>query len=133
MPVTVKLVNKFPLISAEMRRNAGQAVRATALRIETTAKESMAGPKSGRIYPRSSGEHQASAPGEAPAIDTGALVNSVGMEMVSSLTAQVGTDKEYGLYLEYGTARVAARPWLTPAVEQERDGFVEAMRRIAGR
>jgi hypothetical protein len=33
------------------------------------------------------------------------------------LSAEVGTDLAYGRDLEFGTRRLAARPWLRPAVE----------------
>jgi len=76
--------------------------------------------------------HRASAPGEAPATDTGELVNSISVEMTRQTEALVMVDAEYGAALEYGTARVAARPFLTPAAEGARAAFVRDMQKLEG-
>jgi phage gpG-like protein len=81
------------------------------------------GPKSGRTY----GAHTASAPGQYPASDTGRLAGSVRMELpqAGNVTGRVGTAVAYGPMLEFGTARMAARPWLLPSFERAKIG-VEA-------
>lgn len=63
--------------------------------------------------------------GETPGVDTGALKASIKAEPGDErLTWVVHDGVEYGVYLEYGTEnedgsiRMAARPWLLPAVEQ---------------
>jgi ubiquitin len=54
------------------------ALFASAKKVEKEAKQSiLSGEKSGRIYQRRSVTHRASAPGQAPASDTGRLVNSI--------------------------------------------------------
>src|SRR5262245_7162584 len=74
-------------------------------------------PKTGRIYTRRGVEHQASAPGEAPATDTGRLVNSITTEYdEQNLSGKVSANTEYAEYLEYGTARMDARPFMRPAL-----------------
>jgi hypothetical protein len=52
-------------------------VKSLAFTIEARMKAIMPGKRSGRIYRYGRGEHQASAPGEPPAIDTGNLLNSI--------------------------------------------------------
>jgi HK97 gp10 family phage protein len=48
---------------------------------------------------------------------SGRLANSVTVETApDGLAATVGTDVAYGTYLELGTRRMAARPWLQPAL-----------------
>jgi len=48
---------------------------------------------------------------------SGGLVNSVTIEMApDGLAATIGTDVATGTYLELGTRRMAARPWLQPAL-----------------
>lgn len=81
-------------------------------------------PKTGRIYRRRSVEHQASAPGESPASDTGRLVNSIrtGYDM-NALVGTVTASTAYAAALEYGTARMAARPYLRPALARRRDAI----------
>ena len=63
--------------------------------------------------------HQASAPGEAPASDTGTLVNSITTTIQrEQLTATVSVHSIVGKYLEFGTDRMAPRPFMRPALDQ---------------
>lgn len=124
--VTTIVFNRLPQLESQLRERAGLAVRKAAFDIEAGAKQSMKGPKSGATYKRGSKSHQASAPGEAPAIDTGNLVNSIQTD-VQGLRAEVGTAVEYALYLEYGTSKMAARPFLGPAAEAVRPSLIQAM------
>ena len=80
------------------------------------------GPKTGRVYKRRSVSHQASAPGEYPATDAGRLASSVWMNLSTPqhLEGSVGTNILYGPHLEFGTSRMAARPWLMPSLEKAR-------------
>jgi HK97 gp10 family phage protein len=100
--------------------------------VEADAKQSiLSGDKHGRVYKRGKTvSHRASAPGEAPASDAGRLVNSVNAEAVSNeLAAEVhagGGVVNYARALEFGTAKMAARPFFQPAAEKNR-------RRIADR
>jgi HK97 gp10 family phage protein len=73
------------------------------------------------------GTHQASAPGEAPASDTGRLAGDLAI-VVTGLTATVGTALEYGKYLEYGTMKIEERPWLRPALDRNRKLFVDRIK-----
>jgi hypothetical protein len=84
------------------------------------------GPEGGaRIY----GAHP-SAPGEPPRKQTGRLRASVAHEVdPTSLTARVGTNLKYGRWLELGTNRLAARPWLRRALNETRP----AVRRLLAR
>lgn len=76
------------------------------------------GPKTGRVY----GRHQASAPGEAPASDTGRLVNSITTAFDDvKLTGTVAANTDYAEYLEYGTATMEPRPFLRPALTAKRE------------
>jgi hypothetical protein len=82
--------------------------------------------KHGRIYEHGSVTHRASAPGEAPAIDTAALAKSptfVVEKDGDDWAATIGPSVESGRadvaeYLEFGTARIEARPAWRPALEQ---------------
>jgi len=47
---------------------------------------------------------------------SGRLARRVTVETTpDGLAATVGTDLDYGTFLEFGTRRMAARPWLRPA------------------
>lgn len=51
-------------------------------------------------------------------VDTGRLRNSLHHE-VKNFTLRVGSrDVEYSAYVEYGTSRTPAQPYLRPAIEQ---------------
>ena len=132
MPTIVTTVtsNRFAWIAARLPRETGEVVEDTCKRIEERVKVGMAGAHSGRMY----GTHQASAPGEMPAVDTSHLVNSVNSEMTGPTEGVVHTgDVPYAVHLEYGTVHMAARPYFTPAAEAERDGFVTEMSRLERR
>lgn len=105
-------------MSDEVRVKVGEAVQATAAELEAAVKIKMQqGPHTGRIYRRGNVVHQASAPGQPPAPDTGALMQSVYHEMDGPLSAVAGSRLVYSQYLEFGTSRMAARPVWRPAVE----------------
>jgi len=128
--LTVKF-NRLPQISADAKDNAARAVRTSTLAINQIAKASMRGSKSGRIYSRGKKSHQASAPGEAPAIDTSKLVNSLQEEFENGgLTGYAFTNIDYAPHLEYGTVKMAARPFYVPAAEREFKNFSRDMKRI---
>jgi hypothetical protein len=88
------------------------------------------GPKSGRTYRKGNVTHQASAPGQYPASDTGRLATGVRMEMPQPgrIIGRVGTAVAYGPHLEFGTSRMAARPWLLPSFERAKIGVEKELR-----
>lgn len=131
LKVTAKVVfDHIPQITAAMRPRASLAVQKTLLDIERMAKESMQGPKSGRLYERADKPHQASAPGEAPAIDLGLLVGSIQTRMEGDISGMVFTNIDYAQSLEFGSIRMAARPFFTPAAVEAWPGFVAAMKEV---
>ena len=133
---SVEIKSNLLNLSADVKDEIGKAVMKLALELEAEIKCQMAEGKSGRIYERGGSTHQASAPGEAPAIDTGAYVNSIQTTETKD-GAEVGTNMEYGPFLEFGTSRIAKRPHFTPAaerIERKIPGEVaEAVERAAGR
>jgi phage gpG-like protein len=114
---SVQIKSNLLNLAGDVRGEIDKAVMKLALEMEADIKSRMAEGKSGAIYRRGSGTHQASAPGEAPAIDTGAYVNSIQTKKTDD-GAEVGTNMEYGPFLEFGTGRIAKRPHFTPAVER---------------
>jgi len=75
-----------------------------------------------------------SAPGEPPRKQTGRLRASVTYEVdEAAIEAQVGTNVEYGKYLELGTKRgLAPRPWLRRALDESRDKVMSFLGNIGG-
>ena len=101
------------------------AVAETALAAANDVKASMLAEKSGALYRRGKVTHQASAPGEAPAVDTRQLVGSIVTERLAPMRHAVNANTEYAIHLEYGTRNMAPRPFMRPALERSRDLFVE--------
>ena len=128
--MTIALQSQIPTLRATLRRRASRLVRDVRDRIVATAKISMTGPKSGRGYRRGNRTHQASAPGEAPAVDTGLLINSIQTAEEGDLRAVLGVGAEYGIWLEFGTRRMAPRPFLGPAFEQAKPIFEAGIREL---
>lgn len=101
--MAVEFTNRFGAALGALDRAASTLVRKTALEIEADIKRDMASEKHGRTY----GAHVASARGEAPAIDSGALVNSVQTALDGAYAAEVGTPQEYAPILETTLERPA--------------------------
>ena len=92
-------------------------VRKAAKYAQRKMQNKLEGEGTGRIYSRpGGGTYQASSPGEPPAERTGALLRSLRRQRMGLLTYRVGTELDYGRYLEYGTERIEARPWLRSSI-----------------
>lgn len=100
--------NDFDRIADELAPKVRAAVDATALDISAAAKRS------------------------APVL-TGNLRRSLHTRHLRGFRSRVGTNVEYAPFVEYGTSRMAARPYLTPAVEAVRGAFIDRLRRVFGR
>jgi len=91
-------------------------------------------PGASRKKTKSGKRHYAAAPGKPPAIDMGILRSSIMHEVEQhgmsidgrvgpdvehiAAKAPVGTDVNYGLYLELGTSKMEPRPFLRPALRR---------------
>jgi hypothetical protein len=122
----------------ELRPTAEAAVLRAALLFTGELKKTLSGPRHGRAYKvsRTGALHIASAPGEPPAVLYGRLRQSIDWIGPTwdgwTVSAEVGTNVEYGALLEFGgltgrahRTRILARPWMeptvlriTPAIEQ---------------
>lgn len=116
-------VDKLHQLAAQIPGGAAAVVQKLAQDCEGHAKRQMEGERTGRIYLHGRVEHQASAPGEAPAVDTGFLKNSIVAQPEKPLRWVVLVGAVYGIWLEYGTTHMAARPFMLPA-------FRETIRRM---
>lgn len=110
------------------------AVEATALEALTTVRKAIQGPpKTGREYPRGKNGniiHRASAPGEAPATDTGALAAFTYITKVDPFTMAIGSGLAYAFYLEFGTRKMAKRPSWIPAAEKAAPRLQKRIERV---
>ena len=100
-----------------------QLIRAEAI------KSIQSGPKSGRVYekynPRRT--HKASAPGQAPASDTGNLVRNIVVKQENPDLVKVESNAIYSSFLEFGTSKMLARPFLFAATERSRKKIAQAV------
>ena len=107
----------------EVVKGGGQLIRAEAV------KSIQSGAKSGIVYekynPRR--QHRASAPGQAPASDTGNLVSKIRVKQKNPNTTQVESGADYSAFLEYGTSKMQPRPFLFPAFEKSRAKITQAV------
>ena len=105
----------------DARRIVGQA---TDLVRNDVLRSLQSGSKRGITYIKSSPSrvHVASAPGEAPATDTGFLASNVYKEVENKgLTGIVESRAPYSSDLEFGTTKIAPRPFMQPALEENRN------------
>lgn len=148
--------NRIPQLIKRLPEEVDAVVQKTALDIMGYAQESMSGEKHGRLYPvkaifaKAGGRkgkamidagsrarngkvvtgyktRRASAPGEAPAIDTGNLANSIQKLKTRVGGAIVTVGADYGVPLEIGSHKMAARPFMKPAAERAWVGFIAAL------
>jgi phage gpG-like protein len=109
--------------------NAGKVSKARAEAVRSGAHYQIK-PSSVTINGTTRRTYTASDPGEAPAVLTGRLRQSIkGTVDIEGKTivGRVGTDVPYGPMLEYGTRNMAARPWLRLSFEKSEPEIREAL------
>jgi HK97 gp10 family phage protein len=116
-------LRKIEGAAAKIEAGAHDGLTAVAFMAQANAIRSVQkGPKTGIVYqlynPKRT--HQASAPGEAPATDLGGLAMSilVSVPLADRRAVELVADAPYAVHLEYGTRKMAARPFMRPAVEK---------------
>lgn len=97
--------------------NGGKAIQSEASLLITT------GAVSGKF-------HTPSAPGEPPNEDTGTLRTNIETTQPRPLTVEVSSNAPYALALEKGTSKMAARPYIVPAVARKRGEVVDYVRSV---
>jgi len=119
--ISVTVINELPGnladdITVRVERGTLKALNALALQAQGFAQKSiLKGPKTGRIYQRGNVRHQASAPGEPPANDLGFLASSMRIDVTAKFAVDLSAVAPYAVFLEYGTRKMAPRPFLRPA------------------
>ena len=68
--------------------------------------------------------HTAAAEGQAPNTDNGDLVRSIAVEKVAPATFHIGSNLDYASFLEFGTKKMRARPWLQPAFRAMQNNLI---------
>lgn len=102
----VVLSNKIPGLPAAIRQGVAREIEKGARQIEAGAKQ-------------------------AVPVRTGTLRRSINTQMgAGGLSAIVAAGTEYAIYVERGTRRMGARPFLVPAFEREAPRIVAAVRAV---
>ena len=108
-------------LKSKAEAETARAVRATAQAIRNDAIISVKSHLSaGEVYTRGTVKHVASKPGSPPNQDRGTLTRNIRVTMNDDLTADISSNAPYSEALEFGTSNMAARPFMTPAVEGQR-------------
>lgn len=122
-PLNKLVYKKLKNIDKDYRKGITLAYKDLAVKLKETTKKDFIAPKSGRVYvKRLKGRlvrHRASAPGEPPAKFTGTLEKS--LETKNSGWSQLdysagNNDAYYASFLEFGTSRMAKRPYMIKSV-----------------
>ena len=108
-----------------------RSLRRGGLKIENSAVEGIIDPpKTGRIYKslhRKGAVHQASAPGEFPAADSGRLHQSITTTVVQDdntrTAVETAANTPYAIPLELGTSKMAPRPFMSPSFRLHREAI----------
>lgn len=107
--VQVRIVsNRLPAIAAAIRPTVSTEVKKAGLAIQARA--------------------QSMAP-----VKTGTLRRSITTQFPTDLSAVVGPSVHYGIFLEFGTRRMAPRPYMRPAAEAVLPGFAAAVKAALGK
>lgn len=106
-----KLSGNLGRVEGEIRKRAQLVTRKTALDIVRDAKAIA---------------HQKFSP-EA----TGATANSISHSYVGPMEVEIGPTTYYAPFVENGTSRMAAKPFMGPAADRNEPAFVRAMEIIA--
>ena len=85
------------------------------------------GPKTGRVYRIRGRDHQASAPGEAPANLTGRLAKSYNYDVHGPFQMTVGESAPYAGFLEDGTGKMKPRPHMIRAITETQGDAVRVL------
>ena len=122
-------------MSPMIRKAIARAVEASVKDVELEAKKMIQrGTKTGAVVQLRSPSrvHQRSAPGEAPATDTGKLVDSISHDIdANKLGGSVVARAGHAIHLELGTKNIKARPFLFPALVSLRSTIKKRFRKAA--
>jgi HK97 gp10 family phage protein len=132
--VTVTRQSKVKGVTAKYNAKLKQIIGAGGQMVMNEAKQSIqqnsGGGKTYQKYnPRRT--HTASAEGQPPNTDTGFLVSNIFLQIdPDGLGADVESRADYSGYLEFGTSKMEARPYLQPALEANRRNIIRLFARL---
>ncbi|UOF83002.1 putative tail assembly protein [Caudoviricetes sp.] len=135
MPNLGALRNRLQKMTTQRRNAVRKAIKISAYELQGDIRKSiLRDPHTGRIY----GKHQASAPGETPASDTGNLARNIivlsekdGDAVYIVSRAPYSAALEFGSYHNRGGSawRVEPRPFMLPAMVRNHAKIVERIKK----
>lgn len=132
-----KRINKSNAVMGKYRTQVEKIIAVGANNVRNTAVKSInQQSQSGRTYekynPRRT--HTASAAGQPPNTDTGYLANNIFVVFDGDkMGATVESRADYSEALEFGTSKMEARPFMQPALEEERPKIRSLFARLRAR
>lgn len=121
-------------VEAKLRRLQPAAVRAVGMALfegaEIIKAEAQVSITTGAV---SGKNHVPSAPGEPPNEDTGDLRRGIISTQPTPLRALVSSNTPYSAPLEFGTSKMAARPFMGPAARKMKDEVIALVRAAVSR
>lgn len=125
--IDLEFLNDWRRIAEGIEDRVETLIDTTLEHIQQHVETAMELPKGGRVY----NGHIASAPGDAPAIDTSDLIDSAVIER-NGMEGEITYTSDHALHMEFGApnANVAARPFLAPAVAAERPAWEQGLEGI---
>ena len=106
----------FDSILRNSGRNHNAWIRAVATEMVGDIKLSYNTSPAGRKYKRGRKYHTASVAGYPPNVDRGTLRASITSRMIGEATAEISSDQEHAVYMEFGTENIAKRPHFRPVI-----------------
>ena len=115
---TKQLERKLSILSVVITDAVFEAIALKALSIQSDAIRGIAKISAGMRTPKGK---VVSKPGDPPNTQTGRLIGSIRVQKDKSAnTVAVTSRVKYGVWLEFGTKKMEARPWFTPAVNKNK-------------
>ena len=120
--------NRLKKLTGEtMIREVGKALFEAGEMIEAEAGVSItAGSLSGK-------NHKPSAPGQPPNADSRTLDGNIETTQPAPLIVEVSSNAPYAAALEFGTSKMAARPYMAPARDAKRKEVTQLVRKAVDR
>ena len=115
------------LAGEKMVREVGRALYAAGEMIQV---EAQIGISSGSV---SGKNHVPAPPGSYPNQDTGVLASSIETNQVAPLVVEVSANAPYSAPLEFGTSKMAARPFMSTARDAKKAEVTQLIRRAVDR
>lgn len=132
-----KRISKSKAVLGKYDKQLKQIIAVGGQMVMNEAKKSVhSSGSSGRTYekynPRRT--HTASAAGNPPNTDTGYLANNIYLVIdTDGLGADVESRADYSEFLEFGTSKMQARPFMQPALEANRRKIIQMFARLKSR